>query len=195
MHAARAGGECAKDGADLARVRVRVRVRVRDENTRTLALALALALTPTPTLTKGSLRVSVAVIGGTVEPPTHTLEEEAEAREDDNPLVLMPHLVRWTYYSLFVAIYRVEGLPNMDEHGATDAFVSVKFHGQVRARPRARASGRGRGRVRVRVRVRVRTLTQVECHLLTLTLSQVECYSFCAASPAPCVACAPHPKP
>ena len=33
----------------------------------------------------------------------------------------------------------------MDEHGATDAFVSVKFHGQVRARPGAR--GRARGRV------------------------------------------------
>ena len=27
----------------------------------------------------------------------------------------------------------------MDEHGATDAFVSVKFHGQVRVRVRVRA--------------------------------------------------------
>ena len=64
-------------------VRVRVRGRGRDEKARTLTLALALAPTPSPTLTKGSLRVSVAVIGGTVEPPTHTLEEEAEAREDE----------------------------------------------------------------------------------------------------------------
>ena len=45
--------------------------------------------------------------------------------------VLMPHLVRWTHYSLFVAIYRVEGLPNMDDYGSTDAFISVKLPGQA----------------------------------------------------------------
>jgi hypothetical protein len=39
--------------------------------------------------------------------------------------------VRWTHYALFVAIYRVEGLPNMDAHGSTDAFASVKLHGQA----------------------------------------------------------------
>ena len=89
---------------------------------------------------QGALRVSVAVVGGTVVPPTHTVEEESEAKEDDNPVVLMPHLVRWTHYSLFVAIYRVEGLPNMDEHGATDAFVSVKFHGQAAIVSRATVS-------------------------------------------------------
>ena len=33
---------------------------------------------------QGALRVSVAVIGGTVEPPTHTIEEETEAREEGN---------------------------------------------------------------------------------------------------------------
>ena len=43
----------------------------------------------------------------------------------------MPHLVRWTHYSLFVAIYRVEGLPNMDDYGSTDAFISVKLPGQA----------------------------------------------------------------
>ena len=80
-------------------MKVRVRFKVRDDKIWTLTLALALAptltwLALTPTPTEGSLRVSVAVIGGTVEPPTHTLEEEAEAREDDNPLVLMPHLVK-----------------------------------------------------------------------------------------------------
>ena len=80
---------------------------------------------------QGALCVSVCVLGGTQPAPTHTPEEEIEAREDDNPLVLMPHLVRWTHYSLFVAIYRVEGLPNMDTHGSTDAFVSVKLHGQA----------------------------------------------------------------
>ena len=63
--------------------------------------------------------------------PTHTEEEVEEAQGDDSPLVLMPHLVRWTNYSLFVAIYRVEGLPNMDDYGSTDAFVSVKLPSQT----------------------------------------------------------------
>ena len=81
-----------------------------------------------PRRRQGALRISAAVIGGTVDPPTHTVDEETEAREDDNPLVLMPHLVRWTYYSLFVAIYRVEGLPNMDEHGATDASLTTNHY-------------------------------------------------------------------
>jgi hypothetical protein len=42
----------------------------------------------------------------------------------------MPPLVRWTHYSLFIAIYRIEGLPNMDSYGATDAFVSVRLPGE-----------------------------------------------------------------
>ena len=46
------------------------------------------------------------------------------------PLVLMPPLVRWTHYSLFVAAYRVEGLPNMDEYSSTDPFIAMKMHGQ-----------------------------------------------------------------
>ena len=65
------------------------------------------------------------------ELPTHTDDEIAEARDDDNPLVLMPPLVRWTHYSLFVAAYRVEGLPNMDEYSSTDPFIAMKMlHGQ-----------------------------------------------------------------
>ena len=42
----------------------------------------------------------------------------------------MPPLVRWTHYSLFVAAYRVEGLPNMDEYSSTDPFIAMKMHGQ-----------------------------------------------------------------
>ena len=30
-----------------------------------------------------------------------------------------------------MAVYRVEGLPQMDEYGATDGFVSVKMRGQA----------------------------------------------------------------
>ena len=57
---------------------------------------LALYANPSEYVTElqGALRVSVAVVSGTADPPTHTTLEEEEAREDDNPLVLMPHLVR-----------------------------------------------------------------------------------------------------
>ena len=53
----------------------------------------------------------------------------------------MPHLVRWTHYSLFVAIYRVEGLPNMDDYGSTDAFISVKLPGQAAVKTKVRSTG------------------------------------------------------
>ena len=75
---------------------------------------------------EGTLVVSVAVGS---ELPTHT-EDETRRRDDDNPLVLMPPLVRWTHYSLFVAAYRVEGLPNMDEYSSTHPFIAMKMHGQ-----------------------------------------------------------------
>ena len=43
----------------------------------------------------------------------------------------MPPLVRHTYLSVFVAVYRVEGLPQMDDYGSTDGFVTVKMRGQA----------------------------------------------------------------
>ena len=79
----------------------------------------------------GSLRCTLTCLGGMQQVPTHTEDEVMEAYEDDSPLVLMPHLVRWSHYSLFVAVYRVEGLPNMDEYGSTDGFVSIKLPGQA----------------------------------------------------------------
>ena len=39
--------------------------------------------------------------------------------------------MRWTHHSLFIAIYRIEGLPQMDEYGSTDAFVEMKLPGQA----------------------------------------------------------------
>ena len=79
----------------------------------------------------GALRATITCLGGAQQVPTHSEEEVEEATNDDSPQVLMPHLVRWTHYSLFVAIYRVEGLPNMDDYGSTDAFISVKLPGQA----------------------------------------------------------------
>ena len=79
----------------------------------------------------GAMRATICFLGGSQQVPTHSEEEVVEARDDDSPQVLMPHLVCWTHYSLFVAIYRVEGLPNMDDYGSTDAFISVKLPGQA----------------------------------------------------------------
>ena len=92
----------------------------------------------------GSLRVSLVCVGGQQALPWHSKEEVTEAQNDESPQVLMPHLVRWTHYSLFIAIYRVEGLPNMDDYGSTDAFVSVKLPGQARGPCPAAASPSGR---------------------------------------------------
>ena len=79
----------------------------------------------------GALRATICFLGGAQTVPIHSEEEVEEAMEDDSPQVLMPHMVCWTHYSLFVAIYRVEGLPNMDDYGSTDAFISVKLPGQA----------------------------------------------------------------
>ena len=79
----------------------------------------------------GAMRATITCLGGAQQAPSHTDEEVEEANADDSPQVLMPHLVRYTHYSLFVAIYRVEGLPNMDDYGSTDAFISVKLPGQA----------------------------------------------------------------
>ena len=48
--------------------------------------------------------------------------------------VLMPHLVRWTHYSLFVAVYRVEGLPNMDDYGSTVSREGMRLKPGLRRR-------------------------------------------------------------
>ena len=77
----------------------------------------------------GSMRATITCLGGAQQLPTHSDEEVEEARNDESPQVLMPQLVRWTHYSLFVAVYRIEGLPSMDDYGSTDAFVSVKLPG------------------------------------------------------------------
>ena len=79
----------------------------------------------------GAVCATITCLGGAQQAPTHTEEEVEEAMLDDNPPMLMPHRVRWTHYSLLVAIYRIEGLPNMDEYGSTDAFVSIKLPGQA----------------------------------------------------------------
>lgn len=79
----------------------------------------------------GAMRATITFLGGSQAVPTHSEEEIEEARNDDSPQVVMPQLVCWTHYSLFVAIYRVEGLPNMDDYGSTDAFISVKLPGQA----------------------------------------------------------------
>jgi len=84
----------------------------------------------------GAIRCTISCLGGSQEEATHTEEEVQEAQEDESPMVLMPHLVRWTHYSLFVAVYRVEGLPNMDDYGSTDAFVSIKLPGQAASKTR-----------------------------------------------------------
>jgi hypothetical protein len=65
----------------------------------------------------GALRVSMTCLAGGQEEPKHSEDEIVDARDDENPLVLMPPLLRWTNCSLFVAVYRVEGLPQMDEYG------------------------------------------------------------------------------
>ena len=79
----------------------------------------------------GVLRATLVCIGGQQSIPMHLEEEILEATNDESPQVLMPPLVRYTHYSLFVAIYRIEGLPNMDDYGSTDAFVSIKLPGQA----------------------------------------------------------------
>ena len=99
---------------------------------------LALYSDPSEYVTElsGGLRATITCLGGNQQVPTHSEEEVEEANADDSPQVLMPHLVRWTHYSLFVAVYRVEGLPNMDDYGSTDAFVSVKLPGQAAVKTR-----------------------------------------------------------
>ena len=79
----------------------------------------------------GAIRATITFLGGQQQVPKHSEEEIEEARLDDSPQVVMPQLVCWTHFSLFVAIYRVEGLPNMDDYGSTDAFISVKLPGQA----------------------------------------------------------------
>ena len=78
----------------------------------------------------GALRVTLVCQGGLQPLPTHSQGDVDEAEVNDAALVLMPPLVRWTHYSLFIAVYRIEGLPNMDSYGATDAFVSVRLPGE-----------------------------------------------------------------
>ncbi len=86
-----------------------------------------------------ALRISCACLGGMQRLSQHTQDETDEALTDDNPVVLMPPLVRWTFYSLFVAVYRIEGLPSMNAYGdATDAFVAAKVHGQAAIKTKAR---------------------------------------------------------
>ena len=79
----------------------------------------------------GALRATITCLGGSQQVPSHSEEEVEEAQNSDSPQVLMPHLVRWMHYSLFVAVYRIEGLPNMDDYGSTDAFISIKLPGQA----------------------------------------------------------------
>lgn len=42
-----------------------------------------------------AIRVTVSCVSGRQEPPTHSLDEVVDAQDDDNPLVLMPPLVRY----------------------------------------------------------------------------------------------------
>ena len=85
----------------------------------------------------GAIRVTVSCLAGKQAVAKHSLTEIADAEGDENPFVLMPPLVRYRCISLFIAIYRIDGLEAYGALGEpASTFASVKMAGSAASKTR-----------------------------------------------------------